>query len=281
MAEFARALQAQNIWFARNQYAAAEVKLAQFLLGVKPEPVAAPVEQAAPIKKAAAKAPQNKAAKMVSDLKQDLQATSNNDSELSSMLDRVMKLEQENQAIRSSLEAALSRLEILEKQGAFQPAEAAAAAPAAVAPAKKQDTDVDEDEDDDDDFFGESDDETEEEKQKKEAEKAKRIADYNARKAAKEEKKGKTIAKSSITFDVKPWDDETNLDNLLVKIKTIEMEGLVWGAAQKKPLAYGIFKLCVIAVVEDDKVSTEDVVEKIESFEDEVQSVDIAAFNKI
>lgn len=281
MAEFARALQAQNIWFARNQYAAAEVKLAQFLLGVKPEPVAAPVEQAAPIKKAAAKAPQNKAAKMVSDLKQDLQATSNNDSELSSMLDRVMKLEQENQAIRSSLEAALSRLEILEKQGAFQPAEAAAAVPAAVAPAKKQDTDVDEDEDDDDDFFGESDDETEEEKQKKEAEKAKRIADYNARKAAKEEKKGKTIAKSSITFDVKPWDDETNLDNLLVKIKTIEMEGLVWGAAQKKPLAYGIFKLCVIAVVEDDKVSTEDVVEKIESFEDEVQSVDIAAFNKI
>merc|ERR1712012_1184892 len=41
--------------------------------------------------------------------------------------------------------------------------------------------------------------------------KAKRIADYNARKAAKEEKKGKVIAKSNIIFDVKPWDDETDL----------------------------------------------------------------------
>merc|ERR1739845_100493 len=78
-----------------------------------------------------------------------------------------------------------------------------------------------------------------------EALKAKRVAEYNARKAAKEEKKGKAIAKSSITFDVKPWDDETDLDELCAKIKAIEMDGLLWGTAQKKPLAYGIFKLCM------------------------------------
>jgi len=36
-----------------------------------------------------------------------------------------------------------------------------------------------------------------------------------------------------------------------------------------------------MSVVEDDKVSIEELTEKIESFEDFVQSVDVAAFNKI
>ena len=35
------------------------------------------------------------------------------------------------------------------------------------------------------------------------------------------------------------------------------------------------------AVVEDEKVSTDDLTEQIEAFEDHVQSVDIAAFNKL
>jgi len=153
-------------------------------------------------------------------------------------------------------------------------------APAPQAAAAKNDDD-DEDDDDDDDFFASSDDEDEDAKAAAEALKAKRVAEYNARKAAKEEKKGKVIAKSSILFDVKPWDDETNLDELCAKIKAIEKDGLVWGSAQKKPLAYGIFKLCITCVVEDDKVGSDELIEEIEGFEDEVQSVDIAAFNKI
>jgi len=132
-------------------------------------------------------------------------------------------------------------------------------------------------EDDDDDFFASDD----EEDEAAEALKAKRVAEYNARKAAKEDKKGKVIAKSSITLDVKPWDDETDLDELCAKIKAIEMDGLLWGTAQKKPLAYGIFKLSITCVVEDDKVGSDDLTEQIEAFEDHVQSVDIAAFNKI
>merc|ERR1712173_444368 len=129
------------------------------------------------------------------------------------------------------------------------------------------------------DFFGSSD---EEEDAQAERIKAERVAAYNAKKAEKVAKKGATIAKSMITLDVKPFDDETDLDALAIEIKKIEMDGLVWGSKhEKKPLAYGIFKLVVTAVVEDDKVSTDDLVEKIEDFEDEVQSVDIAAFNKL
>lgn len=154
-----------------------------------------------------------------------------------------------------------------------------AATPASNQPAAAA-AESDDDDDDDDDFFASSD-EDEEAKAEAEKVKAERIAAYNARKAAKEDKKGKTIAKSSITFDVKPWDDETNLDDLMVEIKKISMEGLVWGAACKKPLAYGIYKLQILCVVEDDKVSSDDLVEQIEAFEDHVQSVDIAAFQKI
>merc|ERR1712083_489974 len=41
--------------------------------------------------------------------------------------------------------------------------------------------------------------------------KAARVAEYNAKKAAKEEKKGKVVAKSNVILDIKPWDDETDM----------------------------------------------------------------------
>lgn len=50
---------------------------------------------------------------------------------------------------------------------------------------------------------------------------------------------------------------------------------------KKEPLAYGIFKLVVGCTIEDAKVSVDDLQESIEAFEDLVQSVDIAVFNKV
>lgn len=65
------------------------------------------------------------------------------------------------------------------------------------------------------------------------------------------------------------------------KVRTIEMDGLVWGASKLVPVGYGINKLQIMCVVEDDKVSIDLLQETIQEFEDFVQSVDIAAFNKI
>lgn len=59
------------------------------------------------------------------------------------------------------------------------------------------------------------------------------------------------------------------------------MDGLLWGASKLVPLAYGIKKLQILCVIEDDKVSVDELQEKICEFEDFVQSVDIAAFQKI
>merc|ERR550532_2047533 len=124
-----------------------------------------------------------------------------------------------------------------------------------------------------------SDDEDDDDDVDEEAEKIKqeRLAAY----AAKKSKKPALIAKSSILLDVKPWDDETDMKALEEQVRTVQCEGLVWGASKLIPLAYGIKKLQIMCVVEDDKVGTDFLEEEICNFEDYVQSVDVAAFNKI
>lgn len=64
-------------------------------------------------------------------------------------------------------------------------------------------------------------------------------------------------------------------------VRSIEMDGLLWGASKLVPVGYGIHKLQIMCVIEDDKISVDLLQEKIQEFEDFVQSVDIAAFNKI
>ena len=40
------------------------------------------------------------------------------------------------------------------------------------------------------------------------------------------------IAKSNVVLDVKPWDDETDMKALEQAVRSIEMDGLVWGACE-------------------------------------------------
>ena len=127
--------------------------------------------------------------------------------------------------------------------------------------------------DDDFDLF-DSDEEDSAEKQRIKEERLKQYAD---KKAGKKE----VIAKSSILLDVKPWDDETDMKALEAAVRNISIDGLVWGQSKLIPVAYGVKKLQIGCVIEDDKVSTEALDEQICSFDDYVQSVDIAAFNKI
>ena len=62
--------------------------------------------------------------------------------------------------------------------------------------------------------------------------------------------------------------------DMLKNRKTIEMDGLLWDASKLVPIGYGIKKLQLMAVVEDDQ-------DKLCEFEDFIQSMDIAALNMI
>merc|ERR1712046_154021 len=126
--------------------------------------------------------------------------------------------------------------------------------------------------DDDDDLFGEEDEEAEKAKMARMKEIAKTAKSY-----------GKVVvAKSLIIFDVKPWGEETDLDEMAKMILDIKMDGCWWKTEYKKePIAYGVNKVVIGATIQDDLCSTDELQEKIEALEDHVQSVDIAAFNKL
>lgn len=104
-----------------------------------------------------------------------------------------------------------------------------------------------------------------------------RLAEY----ATKKSKKPALVAKSSILLDVKPWDDETDMAKMEECVRSVGMDGLLWGQSKLVPVGYGIKKLQIGCVVEDDKVGTDLLEEAITAFEEYVQSVDVAAFNKI
>merc|ERR1711994_201161 len=176
---------------------------------------------------------------------------------------QLKKVTDDLKALVLSLEARVGQLE-----GGKPAAKPTAKEPAKPAPAPA------EEEDDDVDLFGSSDEEESEEKKRITEE---RLKAYHEKKS----KKPQVIAKTSVLLDVKPWDDETDHDQMLASVKSIEMDGLLWGASKLIPIGYGIKKLQVMCTVEDDKVSVEELTEKIEEFEDFVQSCDVNAMNKI
>jgi len=205
----------------------------------------------------------------------------------SEVLSRLSKLEDENKRLRNVAESVntltqnlnklVKRVEELEKTGkpvgpcggpmgcgtpppTCPKSESLVSAAAAVA------------DEDDIDLFGSDGEDAEKEKIK-----AERLKAYEEKKS----KKPALIAKSNIILDVKPWDDETDMKSMESKVRAIAMEGLLWGASKLVPLAFGIHKLQISCVIEDDKVSVDLLQEQIESIEDLVQSVDIAAFNKV
>lgn len=193
------------------------------------------------------------------------------------LLDRLSSVEKENEKLRSIIDGLNNlvidlheRVKSLESGGS-KPAATAAAAPVKPAAAATKD---DDEEDDDVDLFG-SDEEGED---KAAAElREKRLAEY----AAKKSKKPALIAKSNVILDIKPWDDETDMKQMEREVRKITADGLLLGAAKLVPLAFGIHKLQMSCVIEDDKISVDWLQEEIEKIEDFVQSVDIAAFNKI
>ncbi|XP_017525078.3 elongation factor 1-delta isoform X2 [Manis javanica] len=198
---------------------------------------------------------------------------------------RIASLEAENQSLQGvvqDLQQAVSRLEArlsaLEKSS---PAHRATAPQTqhvspmrqVEPPTKRAATAAEDDEGDDIDLFGSDEEEDKEAARLREE----RLRQYAERKA----KKPALVAKSSILLDVKPWDDETDMAQLEACVRSVQLDGLTWGGSKLVPVGYGIHKLQIQCVVEDNKVGTDLLEEEINKFEKHVQSVDIAAFNKI
>jgi elongation factor 1-beta len=76
-------------------------------------------------------------------------------------------------------------------------------------------------------------------------------------------------------------DDETDMKALEEAVRSIEKDGLVWGGSKLVAVGFGIKKLQINLVIEDEKISLDELSEEICEFEDYVQSVDTAAMQKL
>uniref|UniRef100_A0A8D1DAU8 Elongation factor 1-delta n=2 Tax=Sus scrofa TaxID=9823 RepID=A0A8D1DAU8_PIG len=192
----------------------------------------------------------------------------------SELVIRIASLEVENQSLRGvvqDLQQAVSKLEArlsaLEKTS---PAHRATAPQTqhvspmrqVEPPSRKAATATEDDEDDDIDLFG-SDEEEDKEAARLREERLRQYAEKKAKKPA-------LVAKSSILLDVKPWDDETDMAQLEACVRSIQLDGLTWGGSKLVPVGYGIRKLQIQCVVEDDKVGTDLLEEEITKFEEHV-----------
>ena len=98
----------------------------------------------------------------------------------------------------------------------------------------------------------------------------------------KKKEKKKPIDKSHVIIEVKGYEKEQDLEALAKKIiSTIKKDGLQWNTGYKlEEVAFGIKKLVIAFLAEDEKVSVQEIVDELESWSDEIQSVDIVSFNK-
>ncbi|KFY67613.1 hypothetical protein V496_01504 [Pseudogymnoascus sp. VKM F-4515 (FW-2607)] len=132
-----------------------------------------------------------------------------------------------------------------------------------------------EEEDEDVDLFGSDDEEEDAEAVRIREE---RLEEYRKKK----EGKVKPAAKSVVTLDVKPWDDETDMVALEASVRSIEKDGLVWGGSKLVAVGFGIKKLQINLVVEDEKVGLDDLQEELaETFDEYIQSSDVVAMQKL
>lgn len=76
-------------------------------------------------------------------------------------------------------------------------------------------------------------------------------------------------------------DDETDMKELEAHVRAIDKDGLVWGASKLVPVGFGVKKLQINMVIEDEKISLADLEEEIQEIEEFVQSTDVAAMQKL
>jgi elongation factor 1-beta len=114
-----------------------------------------------------------------------------------------------------------------------------------------------------------------------ETEEEKELNKKNAEKKQAQKEASAKHTKSQVVVDIKPWEAETDLDKLAEILRSKQVEGLVWGAMEKRPLAFGVNKLVVVMTIDDHLVSADDIEELIMGEEDYVQSYEVTTWNKL
>lgn len=127
--------------------------------------------------------------------------------------------------------------------------------------AEEEDSDSDDMDMDFDDLVDGDDDEETKQMMEKHKE---RIAEIQARQAAK-----KGQAKTNITIDVNPEDENTDMEDLQQRVTEVEIQGLKWlGEGNLIPTCFGMSKLTIMCQIFDEQVpSTQVIYDALEELE--------------
>ena len=100
-------------------------------------------------------------------------------------------------------------------------------------------------------------------------------------KKEKKKEKKKKADKSHVILEVKGWDADQDLESLAKKIiSTIKIDGLSWNTGYKlEEIAFDVKKLVIAFLVEDEKCSVQEIVDELESWENDIQSIEVVSFN--
>merc|ERR1712096_151936 len=201
-----------SVWMDRAKFEEAELQFHAYNAGTAAAGDAAPAAAAPVVEETSSSS--SVVVQLISDARKKILNSMNsikNPSKSSggNVNDMVSKLQTENSALKQQVADLTSKFAALDARLAS--IEGKMGAPVVESAPVKQEAvpepAEDMDDDSDDDLFGSDD---EEDTAEQERIKAERIAAYNERKAGKK----KVTAKSSILLDVKPWDDETDMDEV-------------------------------------------------------------------
>ena len=109
----------------------------------------------------------------------------------------------------------------------------------------------------------------------------KEIKKKDKEKIIKGKKKNK-VDKSHVILEIKGWEADQDLESLAKKIiSTIKKDGLSWDTGYKlEEVAFGVMKLVIAFLAEDEKCSVQEIVDELESWENDIQSVEVVDFKK-
>ena len=98
----------------------------------------------------------------------------------------------------------------------------------------------------------------------------------------KQKEKKKEVNKSHVILEVKGWEADQDFEALANKIiNTIKKDGLRWNTGYKlEEVGFGVKKLIIAFLAEDDKCSVQEITDELESWENDIQSVEVVSFNK-
>ena len=88
--------------------------------------------------------------------------------------------------------------------------------------------------------------------------------------------------RSNVFLEIKPENEEQNLDNLAKRIlKEIKRDGLKWSEKYEiKEIGFKNIKKLIMGMNVGNDTSVQDIIDQLETWEEDIQSVDFLLFNQ-